>query len=151
MAESGGSSVEEAPRPFRVMPAVTPENEHFWKGGAEGKLQFLRCDDDGTLIHPPAPRCPTCLGKAVSVHAVSGLATVFTYSVNHQPWYPHLDPPYVVAIVVIDEQDDVRLTTNIVGCDPDEVEIGMRVKVTFEDYDGVWLPFFEPVSEGTEP
>jgi uncharacterized OB-fold protein len=126
------------------MPAVTPENEHFWTGGAQGKLQFLRCDDDGTLIHPPAPRCPKCLGKNVSVAAVSGSGTVFTFTINHQPWFPNLDPPYAVAIVVIDEQDDVRLTTNIVGCDPEDVFIGMRVRVTFEEYDGVWLPFFEP-------
>ena len=138
------SDTTEAPRPFRVMPAVTPENEHFWTGGADGRLQFLRCDDDGTLIHPPAPRCPQCLGKAVSVAAVSGKASVFTFSVNHQPWFPDFDPPYVVAIVVIDEQDDVRLTTNIVGCDPHDVVIGMPVRVTFEEYDGVWLPLFEP-------
>ena len=36
---------EPAVRPFRVLPAVTPENEHFWLGGAEGELRFLRCAD----------------------------------------------------------------------------------------------------------
>ena len=127
------------------MPAVGPDNEHFWKGGAEGRLQFLRCDACGYWIHPPQPRCPTCLSKQLSVAAASGLGTIHTFTVNHQPWYPNLDPPYVIAIVALDEQDDLRLTTNIVGIDPDEVEIGMRVQVTFEEYDGVWLPFFEVI------
>ena len=70
-----------------------------------------------------------------------------TFTVNWQPWYPNLDPPYVVAIVELPEQEGLRLTTNIVGCEPDDVAIGMAVRVAFEEYDGVWLPFFEPDRE----
>jgi hypothetical protein len=74
---------------------------------------------------------------------------VHTYTVNHQPWYPGLDPPYVVAIVALPEQDGLRLTTNIVGCEPADVHIGMAVRVTFDHVDDVWLPMFAPVA-GTE-
>jgi len=123
---------------------VVTETEPFWRGGQAGELRFWRCDDCGYLLHPPTPRCPMCLSKSLSVTAVSGRAEVFTFTVNHQPWYPNLDPPYVVAIVVLDEQADLRLTTNIVGCDPDEVRIGMPVEVVFERYDDVWIPFFTP-------
>ena len=77
---------------------------------------------------------------------MSGDAVVHTYTVNWQPWYPNLDPPYVVAIVELPEQEGLRLTTNIVGCEPDDVRIGMPVHVVFEEYDGVWLPFFEPAA-----
>jgi uncharacterized OB-fold protein len=133
-----------AERPFRVLPAIVPETEHFWLGGAEGELRFLRCDACGWWLHPPAPICPQCLGRALTVTAASGDAVVHTFTVNWQPWYPNLDPPYVVAIVELPEQEGLRLTTNIVGCAPDDVRIGMPVRVTFEDYDGVWLPFFEP-------
>ena len=145
----------EEERPFRVLPAVTPENEHFWRGGADGELRFLRCEDCGTWIHPPQPRCPGCLSKRVSPQAVSGRATVLTFTVNHQPWYPNLDPPYVVAIVALPEQDDLRLTTNIVGVEPDDVTFDMPVRVTFEEYPdprgNVWLPFFEPDPEQVTP
>ena len=55
-----------------------------------------------------------------------------TYTINHQPWYPGLDPPYVVAIVEIDEQPDVRLMTNIVNCGVEKVYVGMPVRVLFE-------------------
>ena len=58
-AESDTAEPEAAaPRPFRVLPAVTPENEHFWLGGAEGELRFLRCQSCGYWIHPPQPVCP---------------------------------------------------------------------------------------------
>ena len=108
-----------------------------------------RCQACQATAFPSQPRCPRCLSKHLAVTAVSGRAAVHTFTVNHQPWYPNLDPPYVVAIVVIDEQDDLRITTNIVGCDPDEVRIGMPVQVTFDRYDDVWIPMFEPV--GDEP
>jgi uncharacterized OB-fold protein len=140
-----------AERPFRVLPAVTVDNEHFWRGGAAGELRLLRCDDCGTWIHPPHPRCPECLSTAVRPRATSGRGTVLTWTINRQPWYPGLEPPYVVAIVELREQAGLRLTTNIVGVAPDEVDFGMSVRVTFEEYpdgDGaVWLPFFEPDPE----
>ena len=142
MSEAGADA-----KPFRVLPRVTPETEPFWTAGAEGVLKFLRCADDGTFVHPPAPVCPTCLQRRREWEPVSGRATVATYTVNHQPWYPGLDPPYVVAIVAIEEDPSVRLMTNIVGCPPEAVRIDMPVRVAFEQYaDDVWLPFFAPVA-----
>ena len=132
--------------PFRVLPRVTPQNEHFWRGGADGRLRFLRCAPCARYIHPPAPVCPRCLGKELAPGAVSGRATVVSFTLNHQPWVPSPDHPYAIAIVEIDEQPDVRLMTNIVNCPADEVEIGMPVEVVFEQHDDVWLPLFEPVS-----
>lgn len=139
--------MSDAPRPFRVLPAVTPENEHFWLGGAGGELRFLRCADCGHWIHPPQPLCPACLSRSLAPEAVSGRAVVHTFTINWQPWYPALDPPYVIAIVELPEQQGLRLTTNIVGCGPDEVTIGLPVRVVFEEYDDVWLPFFTPDAE----
>ena len=130
--------------PFRILPRLTADNEFFWTSGADGKLRFLRCSQDGYYVHPPAPICPICLSKTLSPEAVSGRATVATFTVNHQPWIPGFDPPYVVAMVEIEEQPSVRLTTNIVGCRPEEVRIGMPVRVRFEHHEDVWVPVFEP-------
>jgi uncharacterized OB-fold protein len=136
--------------PFRILPAVTPENEHFWLGGAEGELRFLHCGACDRFIHPPQPRCPGCLGTELSVRAASGQAHLHTYTVNHQPWIPGFDPPYVVAIVTLAEQPDLRLTTNVVGCADVDLRIGMPLRVVFEEHDdGVFLPLFEP--DGSAP
>jgi uncharacterized OB-fold protein len=131
-------------RPFRVLPRLTDDNRFFWTSGADGRLRFLCCTTCGYFVHPPAPICPRCLTKTLEPKVVSGRAAVATFTINIQPWIPGFDPPYVVAIVEIDEQPDVRLTTNVVGCEPDEVRIGMPVVVHFEQYDDVWLPLFEP-------
>ncbi len=136
-------------KPLRLLPQVGPENEHYWKGGAEGELRFLRCAQCRYYVHPPSPLCPECLSRDLAPEAVSGRAVVHTFTVNHQPWIPGFDPPYVVAIVELPEQPGLRLTTNIVNCEIEEVAIGMAVRVTFEDLgDDVWLPLFEPSDSG---
>ena len=57
-----------------------------------------------------------------------------------------IEPPYVVGIVEIVEQQSVRLTTNIVQCAESDLKIGMAVEVTFEEYEDVFLPMFKPCS-----
>jgi uncharacterized protein len=131
-------------KPFRVLPRVTPENEHFWRGGEQGELRFLRCRNCGYYLHPPTPICPQCLSKELRPEAVSGRGFVYTYTINEQAWFPNFDPPYVVAIVELPEQEGLRLTTNIYNCEPDAVTIGMPVQVVFDQYEDVWLPMFEP-------
>jgi hypothetical protein len=130
--------------PFRVLPRVTPQNEHFWQGGAEGELRILRCRDCRAWIHPPQPVCPACLRKDLGPEAVSGRATVATFTVNHQAWVPGQGEPYVIAIVELAEDPRVRLTTNLVNCAVEAVRIGMPVRVTFEPREDVWIPLFEP-------
>ncbi len=131
-------------RPFRVLPRVTEANAHFWQGGREGRLQFRRCRACGTYIHPPSPRCPECLSKDLEVAAVSGRATVLTYTFNHQPWVPGPDHPYPIAIVEMAEQVGLRLMTDLVNLAPESVSIGLPVQVVFEPHEDVWVPLFEP-------
>src|SRR5262245_23666885 len=129
---------------FRILPRVRDRNEFFWTSGADGKLRFLRCQSCGYWIHPPSPICPICHSRELQPEAVSGEAEVHTFTVNHQAWIPGFDPPYVVAIVELPEQEGLRLTTNLVRVAPDDVRIGMPVKVTFEQWEDVWLPLFRP-------
>jgi uncharacterized OB-fold protein len=131
---------------FRVLPRLDDDNEFFWTSGADGTLRFLRCTTCGYFVHPPSPICPNCLTRTLAPEAVSGRATVASFTINHQPWMPTFDGPYVIALVEIDEQPSVRLMTNIVDCDVDEVHVGMPVEVTFEHNDDVWLPLFRPVA-----
>ncbi len=130
--------------PQRIPPEISRETEFFWKAGAEGELRFQRCAACRTFIHPPAPRCPECLESELRVEAVSGRATLATYTVNHQQWQPGFPPPYVIAIVEIEEQPGLRLTTNLVHCEIDAIESGMPLQVLFEPCGDAWLPLFEP-------
>ena len=77
-------------------------------------------------------------------------ATVVGFTVNQHQWHPAFEPPYAIANVALAEDPTVHLTTNVVGCEPDEVHIGQEVQVRFEQAEDVWLPLFEPTGR-TDP
>lgn len=131
---------------MRPLPRLDADNRAFWTGGAEGKLQLMRCQDCKTFIHPPRPVCRKCLSENVAPEAVAGTGVVDSYTVNFQKWHPAMEVPFVIARVAVDGAPGVYLTTNIVGCPVDAVDIGDRVRVKFEQRDDVYLPLFEKVS-----
>ncbi|KUI04841.1 OB-fold domain-containing protein [Mycobacterium sp. IS-3022] len=110
-----------------------------------GQLLITRCETCERWVSPPASDCPDC-GAEVVARPVSGCGTVFTYTVNHQPFNPAIPVPYVIAIVELDEQPDLRIATNIVDCQPDSIRVGLPVEVRFENrLDGEgFAPVFAP-------
>jgi uncharacterized OB-fold protein len=131
--------------PFRLLPRLDETNTFFWTGGADGRLRFLRCGSCHRLVHPPVPICPACLDADLAPEVVSGRARVVSYTVNHQQWVPGSEP-YIIGLVSIAEQEDVRLTTNLVDVEPDGVHVGLEVEVVFEPVEDVYLPLFRPVA-----
>jgi acetyl-CoA acetyltransferase/uncharacterized OB-fold protein len=129
---------------MRPLPQLTPFNEWFWTSGSDGKLRIQRCVDCSSFVHPPTPICPVCRSRVWEPAEVSGRATVVGFTLNARQWLPDFEPPYVIANVALEEDPNVRLTTNIVGCEPDDVHIGQEVAVRFEQNDDVWIPLFEP-------
>lgn len=135
--------MSEASRPFpRPLPVLDMDNRAFWTGGERGELLIASCTHCNYLIHPPTTFCPVCESRDVAPKAVSGRGIIVSMTVNHRAWYPDLAVPYVVAVVALEEQADVQLISNIVGCDPLKPRIGDRVEVTFEQSEDVWVPLF---------
>lgn len=129
----------------RPLPRLDAQNRPFWTGGADGELRIMRCLDCRTFIHPPRPVCRNCLSENVAPQAVAGTGIVDTFTVNYQKWHPAAEVPYVIARVALDGVPGVFLTTNIVGCAVDEVDIGDRVQVKFLQQDDIYLPLFEKI------
>ena len=133
----------------RMLPApapnVLPEVKPFWDATAEGRLVLPQCVECQTLVWYPRPFCPACGSLKVSWIAASGRGTVYSYTVIRQNFsrsFRHLIP-YVVALV--DLEEGPRLMTNIVGCEPADVSVGMPVQVRFERVsDDASLPVFTP-------
>ena len=127
----------------RMLPALNDANRAFWTGGAHGRLLVPRCVDCGRLTLPPVAVCPTC-GNPVESEAVSGRARVFTWTLNAHQFHPDIPPPNLIAIVELVEQDDLRLTTNLVDCTESDLQIGLEVEVRFEHHGEVFYPVFAP-------
>jgi uncharacterized OB-fold protein len=129
----------------RPLPRLDADNRAFWTGGAVGELRILQCQDCQGFIHPPRPVCRHCLSDRVAPKAIAGTGVVDTFTVNYQKWFPTMEVPFVIARVALDGVPGVYLTTNIVGCPAESVDIGDRVRVKFEQHDEIYLPLFEKV------
>jgi acetyl-CoA acetyltransferase/uncharacterized OB-fold protein len=147
--KSSTSLVPDETPPVRPLPQPSLASAEFWTAGSDGVLRVLRCADCGAYTHPPLPRCRACRGDRLTMSPVSGRGVVAGFTVNHQQWLADFPPPYVIAVVALEEDDGVRLTTNIVGCPPADVRIGMAVRVLFEKAGDVYVPLFERDPEQT--
>jgi uncharacterized OB-fold protein len=112
------------------LPAANAETLPWWEAAREHRLVAQRCSACGALRHPPGPVCPACSSTESDWQELSGRGVVYTYTVVHQQFVP-ADVPYIVIAVELDE--GVRMVSNLVDAATNEVAIGQRVAVTWED------------------
>jgi acetyl-CoA acetyltransferase/uncharacterized OB-fold protein len=143
-------AAENPARGLRPLPVVTTQNAFFWESGRDGVLRFAQCSACGALLHPAPPACRYCRSTDIGRADTSGAGVVIGVTVNQQQWDPAFPPPFVLATVAIDDDPRVRLMTNLVGVAPENVHVGMKVQVRFEQVEDVWLPQFEPVGEDAD-
>ena len=126
---------------------LTPANRVFWTGGASGHLHIAQCVACAYRFHPPASVCPRCIAREVVSSAVSGRGSVYSFTIA--PEGPHGSQLVVIALIDLVEQEDLRLLSKLVRCEPSAVTIGMNVEVDFERNGELYVPVFRPtLSEG---
>ena len=125
-----------------------PQSDHgapFWDASRDERLLIPYSTETGQPFWYPREVAVDSLGGGVEWREASGRGTVYAVSVQHKPG-PGRDPaagPY--AVVLVDLPEGVRIMSNVVGCEPDDVTVGMEVTVTWHELsDGRKLPLFEP-------
>ena len=126
-------------------PGVDWETRAYWEGCGRHELILQRCRSCGTLQHRPRALCVSCLSDEIEHFPASGRGTVYSFTATHQNQAPGFREalPYVLAYVELEE--GVRLLTNIVGCSPEDVRIGLPVEVEYAQLEGdIAVPRFHP-------
>lgn len=129
--------------PRRIKPPMGPDNGWWWDMAAAGKLGIQRCAGCQTLRHPPTPMCGDCHSTRWDTVEASGAGTVCSYTVLTHPQFPGYQYPLI--IILVDLAEGTRLTSQLVDCEPENVEFGLPVEMIIqEDPDGFKLPVFKP-------
>ena len=118
----------------------------FWDATRKHELVIPRCKNHGGYFFYPRELCPVCLSSDLEWAKVTGKGRVYAYTVVYQPNDPLFaeDTPYTYAVIQLDE--GARMISNVIGIDPNDVEIDMRVEAVFEDISAEWtLVKFKPV------
>ncbi|MEM6105561.1 OB-fold domain-containing protein [Mycobacterium sp. 050272] len=113
----------------------------FWQGCQSRELRYQRCDACGLANFPPTEHCRQCLSSELQWANSAGFGEIYSWTVVSRPVTPEFEPPYAPAIITLDE--GYQMLTNLVGVAPDELAIGMRVRVDFQVVDpDLTLPYF---------
>jgi len=130
-------------RALRPRPALNQDNAFWFAAAREHRLVIQRCINCGTLRHPPGPMCGQCRSVDWDTVDASGRGVVYSFVVNHHPKIEALDYPLIVGVIELAE--GTRLIANMSGVEPEQVEIGMPVKLEWIDADSeLTLPAFRP-------
>jgi uncharacterized OB-fold protein len=139
------SAPETSPKPQRFEPQPTDVTLPFWDATRDQQLLLQWCTACNEPIFFPRAVCPSCLGTSLEWRPASGRGSVYAVTVDYRPQLTsrRADEPFAVVLVTLEE--GVRMVSNVVGCAPEEVMVGMEVVVTWEPLsDGRHLPQFSP-------
>ena len=129
----------------RIEPPVSPVSKPFWDATRDQRFVLPWSTGSETPMWYPREVDPADPDAAIEWREASGEGVVYAASVHHRPG-PGRDPgdgPYVVALIELAE--GVRMMSNVVGCPPDDVTVGMPVRLVWEPLsDGRHLPQFTP-------
>jgi uncharacterized OB-fold protein len=121
-----------------------PVMRPFWDGARAGRLMQQRDRVSGAVHWPPKPMYWKG-GERLEWFEASGRGQVYTWVVAYEPFLPafHHLLPHVMVVVQLAEGP--KIVGYMVGCRPDEMAFGMRVRVVFERLtDQVTLPVWTP-------
>ena len=134
----------------KPIPTQGIHTKPFWDGAKEGRLMLPRCEDCNRVHWYPRHICPFCHSTNLGWMQASGEGTIHTYAVQHLAFGPWAEEaPYVTAYIDLKEGD--RMLTVLRGVDatkPEDIKIGQKVRVEFEQADEeTHIPFWRVVEE----
>jgi uncharacterized protein len=133
------------PRTLTV-PAPTPtgETEAFWEACSREEFTLQFCTDCDHWVFYPRAACPFCWSPALEWRQASGTGAVRSFTVVHKPGHPGwaMAAPYTVAVISLAEGP--TMLTALVGIAPEDVRVGLPVRVEFMQVGEYMLPFFTP-------
>ena len=125
----------------------------FWEAALEHRLVAQQCTACSEFRMPPAPFCWNCQSQDAQWVDLPGTGSVFTFNVTRQALIPQLKDyvPYVVAVIDLDGAPGARFVSTLVDVDPEEVRIGARVRVFWDDvHERTTIPRFELLRESAD-
>jgi uncharacterized OB-fold protein len=127
------------------VPQPNPDDQAYWDFCARRELRIQRCVKCSQFRHPPMPCCGRCGSRETEWAAVPCTGSVFSYTIVRHAAHPALKcaVPYNVAVIHLDDAGDVRLVSNVMDAEPEQMAVGLRVALAWDDNaEGQPLPRF---------
>ncbi|MGE8064336.1 OB-fold domain-containing protein [Pseudomonas sp. NPDC089569] len=119
----------------KPMPVATQISAPFWEGLKARRLLIQQCNACEHWNFYPRRHCPVCLEHDLAWREVDGTATLYSYTVTRIATLPDFIDEMPQKLAVVELAQGVRINTNLVGLDEDEIRIGMPLQPVFAEVD----------------
>ncbi len=121
--------------------------EAYWDACNDEQLVMQKCGQCQKFRWHPAPLCTHCGAEEFSWEAISGRGKIYSWTVITHPIHPVAVErvPYIVVEVELEEQQGLRMLSNLIACEPAHVTFDQTVELAFIQHpNGQKLPVFQP-------
>lgn len=121
----------------KPIPVKTQDSKPYWDAADRHELVLQKCETCNSYNHPPGPACAKCGSTELSWESQGSdiTGTLYSYVVSYRPFLPGFqdDLPTIIAVVELDNLQEVKIIGNVLECTPEELKIGMPVKMIWQD------------------
>jgi len=123
-------------------PRISADTKFFWDSCRNHELKVQKCKRCGKLRWPASYLCPECLCEKSEAVNLPERGVLYSFTIFRKAFHPSLKEalPYVVGEV--DLEGGVRLITNIVGCNLENLKCNAVVKLEWQDFEEYTKPVF---------
>lgn len=123
--------------PTRPIPraGVYVDTAPFWEGVKAGRLRLQYCTESGRFQHYPRPVSLQTGRRTLAWRDVSGNGQIYAFTVVRIQG-PGLEGRLPLCVATVELDEGVRIIANVLGCRPEDLAIGKRVKLAWDTLDG---------------
>lgn len=116
----------------RMEPPTSKVSTPFWDATREQRLVLQHCESCDRSIWYPRTICPHCSSTDITWQPASGAGTIYAVSVQYRPGTPQMKDRVPYAVVLVDLDEGVRMMSNVVDAELDDIVVGARVQSAWE-------------------
>lgn len=130
----------------RPLPVPTPTTAPFWDGLREQRIRIQYSPTSERYVFYPRVRAPGTLADDLEWREISGLGTLYSFTVARRPVGPHFADAVPLLTAIVEWDEGPRFSTELVNVAPEDIRIGMRVRPVFSDHPdhGITMLRYEP-------
>lgn len=135
----------------KPLPEPTPVSQPFWDGLADERIVIQYSPSADEYVFYPRTLAPRTLADDLEWREISGRGTLYTFTVAERPTAPPWADAVPQLLAVVQWDEGPRISTELVGVEPDDLRVGQRVEPVF-DHDptsGMTLLRYRPELSGS--
>ncbi|MFS0589986.1 putative OB-fold protein [Cytobacillus horneckiae] len=130
----------------KPQPVIDADSIQFWEGCKNKQLLIQKCLNCSKHIFYPRIVCPHCTSEKIEWIESSGKGKIYSFTIARRPGGPAFKAEVPYAVALVDLEEGVRIMSNIINTDVDQLKCEQEVEVVFVKNGEITYPMFQPAA-----